>query len=124
MRNIITFLTFFICLSGFAQTQTEMNKDAEEAYKRADKELNLVYHKILTENKSDTVFIRNLTISQRNWIKFRDSEIKVKFPEREPGYYGSNLPMCILQYQAELTTERINVLKTYLHKSKEENICN
>jgi uncharacterized protein YecT (DUF1311 family) len=124
MKQIITFLTFFICLTGFAQTQTEMNNNADEAYKKADKELNSIYQKILTENKSDSVFIQNLTVSQRNWIKFRDSEIKVKFPEREPGYYGSSLPMCISQYQAELTNERMTTLKTYLDKPKEGNICN
>jgi uncharacterized protein YecT (DUF1311 family) len=124
MRQILTLLTFFICLTGFSQTQTEINQNADEAYKKADKELNSIYQKILTDRKSDTVFIQNFKSSQRIWIKFRDAELKVKYPEREPGNYGSMLPMCISIFLEKLTEERIATLKTYLEISKEENFCN
>ena len=124
MRQIITLLTFFICLTGYSQNQTELNRNADEAYKKADKELNSIYQKILTDRKSDTVFIQNLISSQRIWLKFRDSELKVKYPEREPGYYGSSLPMCISIFLEKLTEERISTLKTYLEISKEGNVCN
>jgi len=124
MRQILTLLTFFICMTGFSQTQTEINQNADEAYKKADRELNLIYQKILTDRKSDTVFIHNLISSQRIWMKFRDSELKVKYPEREPGYYGSILPMCISIFLEQLTEERITTLKTYLEIPKEGDVCN
>ena len=124
MRQIITLLTFFICLAGFSQNQTELNRNADEAYKKADKELNSIYQTILTERKSDTVFIQNLISAQRIWLKYRDSELKVKYPEREPVYYGSSLPMCTSIFLKKLTEERIATLKTYLEKSEEGNVCN
>jgi len=124
MRQILTLLTFFICLTAFSQTQTELNQNARDAYKKADKELNSIYQKILTEKKSDTVFIQNLISSQRIWLKYRDAELKVKYPEKEPGYYGSSLPMCTSIFLEKLTGERITTLKTYLEIPKEGNLCN
>ena len=124
MRQILTLLIFFICLTAFSQTQTELNQNARDAYKKADKELNSIYQKILTEKKSDTVFIQNLISSQRIWLKYRDAELKVKYPEREPGYYGSSLSMCTSIFLEKLTEERITTLKTYLEMSKEGDVCN
>jgi uncharacterized protein YecT (DUF1311 family) len=124
MRQILTLLTFLICLTGYSQNQTELNQNADEAYKKANRELNSIYQTILTERKSDTVFIQNLISSQRIWLKYRDAELKVKYPEREPGYYGSSLPMCTSIFLEKLTAERITTLKTYLEKPKEGNVCN
>ncbi len=124
MRQILTLLTFFICLTGFSQTQTEINRNADDAYRKSDKELNSIYQKILTDRKSDTVFIQNLKSSQRIWLKFRDAELKVKYPERGPGYYGSILPMCISIFLEQLTEERVTTLKTYLEIPKEGDVCN
>jgi len=44
-------------LTGFSQTQEEMNGYVCESLNKADKEVNLLYGTILSENKSDTVFI-------------------------------------------------------------------
>lgn len=94
MRNFI--FPLFLCLLtnlSFSQTQLEMNTQAGANYEKADKELNSSYTKILKEYKSDTAFIKNLKASQNIWIKFREAEMKMKYPDREPGYYGSIQPV-------------------------------
>jgi uncharacterized protein YecT (DUF1311 family) len=62
MNKVIKFiLVIILCIStnfSFAQTQFEMNKEAGGNYLKADKELNLIYKKILKEYKSDTEFIK------------------------------------------------------------------
>jgi uncharacterized protein YecT (DUF1311 family) len=88
-------LFIFLALQSFisvGQTQTEMNMQAAEQYKLADKELNKVYKDILSRNVADTIFIKNLKTAQRLWTKFRDAELKTMYPEREPRYYGSIHP--------------------------------
>jgi uncharacterized protein YecT (DUF1311 family) len=77
----------------------------------------------LKEYKSDTEFIKNLKASQIIWIKFRDSEMKVKFPDREVGYYGSIQPVCRYSYLEKLTKIRTNDLKVWLTGIEEGDVC-
>lgn len=110
-------------MTGFSQTQAEMNRDASESYKKVDKELNDIYKTILTDYKSDTVFIKNLKASQRIWINFRDAELKVKFPATNPRFYGSVFPMCVSIYLEKLTRERITTLKAWTEGFEEGDAC-
>ncbi len=64
---ILLFLSFNFC--AFGQTQHEMHKDANNRYKKSDNELNKVYQKILTEYKSDSIFINRLKKTQKIWPK-------------------------------------------------------
>ena len=41
------FLSLGLTVSAFAQTQLDMNVDAIRAYKKVDKELNLVYKQVI-----------------------------------------------------------------------------
>ena len=124
MKNIIVLIV--ICLIsnfGFSQTQFEMNQSANNDFLKADKDLNSVYQKIIKEYKSDIKFIKNLKTSQKIWIQFRDSEMKVKFPETEDSYYGSVFPMCWSSYIEELTKERIKKLKIWIDGNEEGDVC-
>lgn len=116
-----------ICLAfttvGFAQTQAEMDKQASNSYQEADKELNEVYQRILVEYKTDTAFVKNLKASQHIWISFRDAELKMKYPNREVGYYGSIHLVCVASYLELLTRERIRTLKEWLVGSDEVDAC-
>ena len=123
MKHILTILISFIYLTGFSQNQGDMNLDASASYKKADKELNDIYKKILSDYKSDSVFIKNLKASQRIWVTFRDSELKVKYPETEPGYYGSVYPMCVSIYLEKLTRERIKTLQEWIDGIEEGDAC-
>ncbi|WP_420318152.1 lysozyme inhibitor LprI family protein [Ekhidna sp.] len=116
-------LTFFMVGTSNCQTQSEMNKVAAEDYKKADAELNKVYQLIIKEYADDPTFLEALRTSQRNWMTFRDSELKMKYPDREPGWYGSIHPMCVSYYMAELTNERTAKLRTWLTGTEEGDAC-
>ncbi|WP_106794869.1 lysozyme inhibitor LprI family protein [Aquimarina sp. Aq78] len=119
---LILFLTFK--LTCFSQTQSEMNKDANNEYQKADTELNEVYQNILTEYKSDTIFIDRLKKTQRIWISYRDAELEMKFPAKnKQTEYGSVYPMCVSYFLKELTEERIEKLKIWLIGIEEGDVC-
>jgi len=117
------FFCAFISVTTFGQTQFQMNQDAHNGYLKADKELNVVYSKILNEYKADTAFIKNFKASQRIWIQFRDAEMKAKYPDRESGYYGSIQPTCWSSYLTELTKERIKKITIWLVGIEEGDAC-
>lgn len=122
-QTLFTSLLFLATFFSFAQTQLSMNEDAAASYRKADKELNTTYNKVLKEYKSDVPFIKNLKVSQNIWIKFRDAEMKTKYPDREPGYYGSIQPTCWYNYLAELTKKRTKDLKVWLKGVEEGDSC-
>ena len=123
MKYILSLVFCFFCFFGFSQTQAELNTMQYDAYKKTDKKLNEVYQAILKAYKSDTEFIKNLRTSQRIWITFRDAEVKVKYPDREDGYYGSIHPLCVSLYLEELTLDRISTLNLWLKGSEEGDAC-
>ena len=106
-----------------SQTQAEMDKISFENFSKVDKKLNTVYKKILNIYKVDTSFIMNLKGSQRIWIRFRDAEVKMMYPDREPGYYGTIHPVCVSSYLEELTQTRIDKLKKWLEDIKKSDGC-
>ena len=112
-----------ISSNAFCQTQFEMNQQSGNSFEKADKELNEIYKKILFEYKSDIAFIKNIKASQRIWITFRDAELKMKLPERKPGWYGSMHPMCVSGYLEKLTRDRIKTLKEWLQGVEEGEGC-
>jgi uncharacterized protein YecT (DUF1311 family) len=124
MKHLIIIFFGLIVSTGFAQTQSELNKEKNDSFMEADRELNEIYKKILSEYKSDSLFVNNLKVSQRIWITFRDAELKMKYPDREPEYYGSVHPMCISMYLEYLTRERIKTLKVWLDGIEEGDACN
>jgi uncharacterized protein YecT (DUF1311 family) len=124
MKKILILAFLLISMTyGFGQTQSDLNKAEHSEYLKADKELNSIYQKILKEYKKDTAFIKNLKASQKIWVQFRNAEMKVKFPDREPGYYGSAQPMCWAAYLTRLTNERIGSLKVWLDGIDEGDVC-
>ncbi|MFZ4456976.1 MAG: lysozyme inhibitor LprI family protein [Bacteroidales bacterium] len=120
-------LTFVIfCLFCFsllsAQTQAEMNSIEANSFKQADRELNIVYKRILQEYKTNSLFINRLKDSQRIWIKFRDAELLVKYPDPESNM-GSIHSMCVSNYLEYLTRERIKTLRVWLTGVEEGDVC-
>lgn len=116
---LVAFAAAFVC----AQTQMELSGDANTDYQNADKELNAVYKKVAKEYKDDAAFIAALKASEKAWIKLRDAQVKMKFPEDEPGYYGSDYPMCVSAYMAELTRARTKELQQWLDGVEEGDVC-
>ncbi|HEX8546813.1 MAG TPA: lysozyme inhibitor LprI family protein [Cytophagaceae bacterium] len=120
---IVLFLALLLNINGFGQSQADMNREAYADYQKTDKELNEIYKKVLSSYKADTAFIRNLKESQRVWIKFRDAELAMKYPEREAGHYGSIHPVCKAYYLQQLTTTRIKTLQEWLNGIEEGDSC-
>lgn len=123
MKIFFCILFTTISISCFSQTQVELNEAEHKKFLKADKELNQVYQQILSEYKTDTVFIKNLKKAQKIWIQFRDAEMEMMYPEREPGYYGSVHSMCWSIYKTELTNERIKKLRIWLVGEEEGDSC-
>ncbi len=124
MNRILLSLFLIFTITCFSQTQHEMHKEADREYQKVDAELNNVYQKILTEYRSDTIFIDRLKKAQQIWISYRDAELEMKFPIENKQYgYGSAYPMCVSMFMKELTEERIAKLKVWIHGIKEGDIC-
>jgi uncharacterized protein YecT (DUF1311 family) len=121
--RILAIFTLFAAPLAQAQTQGEMNNEAAADFKGADKQLNSVYQEILSDYADDEVFIASLKEAQRCWIAFRDAQLKMKFPDREPGYYGSILPLCEMMYLTELTQNRIKALQVWIDGVQEGDMC-
>ena len=112
MRIIYILLLFTIKTNLIAQTQIELNYKWCDKYKEADKDLNILYQKILNEFKTDTLFIKNLKKTQNNWIKLKKSDKKLYMPK--DGNWYSAAPMCICQLLLEITEKRIEFLKKWV----------
>jgi uncharacterized protein YecT (DUF1311 family) len=123
MKTLILILSLIISVQGFSQSQSDLTKTSMQSLQKADKDLNAIYQKLLTNYKSDAPFIKNLKAAQKLWIQFRDAEMKMKYPDRGPGYYGSSLPMCKADYQAALTRDRINTLQQWIDGVEEGDVC-
>ena len=123
MKNLITSIILTFSLSCFSQTQAEINKEAFANFFKSDKKLNEIYKVILSEYKSDTIFVENLKKSQRLWIQFRDAEMKMKYPNYVDRFYGSIHPTCTASYIKRLTEKRIETLKEWVSGTEEVDIC-
>lgn len=106
-----------------AQTQDDLEDQTTSEFQSADKELNAIYRKILEEYADDDAFLASLKEAQRCWIAFRDAQLKMKYPDREPGHYGSVQPMCEMMYLTELTQDRIKALNVWIEGVEEGDVC-
>uniref|UniRef100_UPI0040480DC2 lysozyme inhibitor LprI family protein n=1 Tax=Algoriphagus sp. TaxID=1872435 RepID=UPI0040480DC2 len=122
--KIVLFLLFFGQTTfGFCQTQAELNRTSYQIFKEAEAEMNEVYEEILNSYAEDSEFISNLKKAQQFWMEFRSLELKVVFPDREAGYYGSIQPLCVNQHMTALTQERTKRLRIWLIGTSEGDIC-
>ena len=104
MKKIAIVFSLIMSVLSFAQNQTEMNIDSYKQYLKVDKELNVVYQKVLKKYSTDKVFLKKLKIAQNLWIKFRDAEAEAKYPAEDKKYeYGSVFPVCYNSFMEDLT---------------------
>jgi uncharacterized protein YecT (DUF1311 family) len=126
MKNTVTILAIFTLFAASlaqAQTQGEMNAEAAAEFNGVDEQLNSIYQQILSDYADDEVFIASLKEAQRSWLVFRDAQLKMRYPDREPGYYGSILPLCEMTYLTELTQDRIKALQVWIDGIQEGDMC-
>lgn len=87
-------------------TQAEMNRCADQQYRKQDQRLNAVYKKL---DKTP-----ELVRAQRAWIAFRDAECEWAVAEYEG---GSIVPMAYSYCLAGMTEERVKTLERVLNDS-------
>ena len=92
--------------SALAQSQHEMNQQAEADFNKADAELNRAYKKLL--NGLDAESQKKLKAAQRAWLAFRDAQAEFAADAEARG--GSMQPMIYFGARAELTRERTKQL--------------
>ena len=114
-------MLFLVGLTSYGQTQAEMNNDASSHYQQTENEINKVYKQVMIKYSDDTLFIKKLKIAQRLWIKLRDAELELKFPDRS--YSGSLYTMCYMNYKTDLTQARIDKLKKWIKGTTEGDAC-
>ena len=119
-RAMILFVSCLLVVGVCAQTQEKLNSSAKVDYAKADAELNAVYRRILQDYKNDTIFIRNTKDAQRQWLKFRDAQLKMKYSSCDN---ASVLPMCWFYYLKELTQVRTKELSLWLEGVEEGDTC-
>ncbi len=99
----------FICSSGAAQTQADLNEQSAREFKQADEALNDTYKKLVA--KLDKQGKEKLQEAQRAWIKFRDLESE----SRADGYRGGSImPLIYNNCQRDLTNARTKDLEDRL----------
>lgn len=99
-----------------AQSQQEMNAEAAESFKKADKELNEVYAKVLANLDDESKEL--LKKSQRAWVSFRDAEASFRADAEARG--GSMWPLIHEGIRSRLTKERVKGLKELLIEEGEK----
>ncbi|WP_462267377.1 lysozyme inhibitor LprI family protein [Mucilaginibacter sp.] len=114
----LTILTSF----AKAQSQTAMNMEAGDGYAKADRELNVVYQKILKSYAAQPIFIKKFKTAQRLWVQLRDAELEARYPDTGDGR-GSAEPMCKSIYLEKLTKERTSFLNIWLTGIPEGDVC-
>jgi len=121
-------VTLLLVSSAHAQTQLATNESACAAFSQADKALNSTYQQVLARYKSDPVFIAKLKTTQRAWLKYRDAQLDMRYPDfttspQALSNYGTALPMCLCTVQADMTQARVAQLRLWLN-GQEGDVCN
>ena len=89
-----------------AQTQAEMNTTAINDFKKTDKELNLVYNKLLKILSQEEKKL--LIKAQKDWLKFRDSHCEFEILEFEGGSIQPLIKYTCLEDQTKKRIEDLN----------------
>ena len=106
-----------VCLSGAilvvrAQSQNEMNAQAQDAFQKADDQLNVVYKKLLAAQPDDIAKAK-LKKAQLDWIAFRDANADFA---ADANRGGSLAPLQYSSSQEATTKARIAELQGYLQQ--------
>ena len=95
-----------------AQTQSELNNCAHQAYVKADNAMNITYKKVMASLTEDgPQYTQKLKAAQLLWIKYRDATCESESALNEG---GSMYPMVYNFCLASVTDERNTRLKELL----------
>lgn len=108
-KKISTLILIFISSIVFSQTNSEMKEQSSNRLTKFDKELNIVYQKIMKNNSG--IKKENIRKAQITWLKFRDLHCLCESKEHEGGSLES---LIYIECLAIMTEERVKQLKIFL----------
>lgn len=108
-KIFISLLFTLIYNIGFSQTNAEMKEQSSNRLNKFDKELNIVYQKIMKNNSG--IKKENIRKAQIAWLKFRDLHCLCESKEHEGGSLES---LIYIECLAIMTEERVKQLKIFL----------
>jgi uncharacterized protein YecT (DUF1311 family) len=97
-----------------------MNECAAAAFQKSDAALNTVYKQIIGRLKDDEAARKLLTISQRDWLAYRDAECAFASSKTEGGSVNG---MIVTYCRDDLTMQRVKQLQTYLKCQEGDMSC-
>jgi len=114
MKKTFFGLLLFFCFTQFSFSQKHVDATGEteiyDAYEKAEKELNKVYNQL--KNKLGAKDQTALVTSQKDWIKFRDSNCTFKaYPEGSGGVISNKM---YADCRMQITLTRTQELKSLL----------
>lgn len=115
MKKILVRLFMFFCFTQFGFSQKHVDYTGETdlyvAYEKADKQLNTTYNQL--KKKLGAKDQTNLVNSQKDWIKFRDSNCKFKsYPEGEGGVIANKM---YADCRTQITISRTKELQSLMN---------
>ncbi|MBX9692430.1 MAG: DUF1311 domain-containing protein [Cyanobacteria bacterium] len=111
---VLVVLVLTVDVPVVAQTQSQINLDAERSYKKSDNELNRLYKQLLSKFKRNREISKKLRLSEAQWIDYRDSYVTSVYPHDDHSEYGSVFPMCWSHCMESATVERCADLRSML----------
>ncbi len=118
MRQIVLsmLLMFYFSQTCLGQegTQTNLTQKYGDDAKASMKTLDSVYKRILKIYSKDSIFIRNIKLTQSAWLNYFKLQQRAMFPDYPSANYGSSHSMCASQYGSKLIKERIAELTPWL----------
>jgi uncharacterized protein YecT (DUF1311 family) len=125
---LLILILMSVCVPDlFAQTQADMDFDAQNAYLASDKKLAAVYNEIQNKYADDPAFLKKLKISEMLWLKLRDADLEMKYPyantDSAQTIYGSVFPVCYYSELKELTDNRVKWLQQWIDGEAEGDVC-
>lgn len=109
LKSIVIIITIFISSLSFSQTNAEMKEQSSNRLTKFDKELNIVYQKIM--KNSSGIKKENIRKAQIAWLKYRDLHCECESKEHEGGSLES---LIYIECLATMTKERVKQLKIFL----------
>ena len=118
MKNIKKPLFAFLLLSSSylfaidcnnAYSTVDMNECASQDYEYVDKQLNLVYKRLMS--KLDSVGKEKLKTAQLAWLKFRDTQAEL---DADLFRDGTGSTVLFLSSKTSSTQKRVEELQAYL----------
>jgi len=103
-----------------AETQTDMNLCADQAYRTSDADLNAAYKDVTQRLKDDKTKLTQLQAAQKAWLFFRDAECAFSSAGTTG---GSAYPMVLSQCLDKLTQARTKELRAYLKCEEGDMSC-